>query len=565
MSFGTLFLWLFASVYLSPSRADTFYVGSIAEGCNAATLSAALLGALISGGDDEILLTTDLSGIQQELLNWDPSTIGGITIRGGYASCDAASSTGTSTVSGTSSGPIFDIQSTGGMDSVITLERLVVQGATDSRGVSVHGDGARLNLIDTDIRLNEGGLVATGGARVDLDRLTDIIDNDVGTGAGGGIWCVASTIHSAASISFNRASTGGGVWMQSGCEFNLLDGSFVSNNEADFGGGFAQSGSTSQLDRPISFTDDFGVQIVNNVARVYGGGLSVTNGATASLRETWVRGNSAAFRGGGIYADGPVEVLMDRRSTDCFVEPRCSWLEGNSITGVAGDREGSAVYAGDGASVSLFQTFVENHSAVDEQGFVLFATGTGTVLRMEGVQLAGNTTFSLFQAVDQAAIEAAFVSAAGNSWDPGSGSTDSLGGVAFGGASLNIYSSLLWDHGNFAPDAGSTIDLDCVLASTLNGASSATGDSAAGVDPLFLDIGALDLHVAANSPAVDFCDTSTYSPSHADLDRQLRGQDIPGVVDQLGPYDLGAYEFFGLIFSDGFEAGNTSAWSSSAP
>jgi len=37
------------------------------------------------------------------------------------------------------------------------------------------------------------------------------------------------------------------------------------------------------------------------------------------------------------------------------------------------------------------------------------------------------------------------------------------------------------------------------------------------------------------------------------------------VVDFLGPYDLGAFELDGVLFGDGFETGNTSAWSTSSP
>ena len=64
-----------------------------------------------------------------------------------------------------------------------------------------------------------------------------------------------------------------------------------------------------------------------------------------------------------------------------------------------------------------------------------------------------------------------------------------------------------------------------------------------------------DYHLKQGSPALDMGETLADVPT-----------DLEGTPRPVGPaYDAGAYEGVGLVFTDGFEAGNVLAWSSSAP
>ncbi len=57
-------------------------------------------------------------------------------------------------------------------------------------------------------------------------------------------------------------------------------------------------------------------------------------------------------------------------------------------------------------------------------------------------------------------------------------------------------------------------------------------------------------------------------PVDEDIDDEGRGFDDTTITNNHGPFDLGADEFLGdpdSIFSDGFESGDTTAWSSSIP
>ena len=67
-----------------------------------------------------------------------------------------------------------------------------------------------------------------------------------------------------------------------------------------------------------------------------------------------------------------------------------------------------------------------------------------------------------------------------------------------------------------------------------------------------------------SSPAIDSCDTFSYTPLDSDFDLDARGFDLVSVPNLLGPFDRGADEVVPL-FANGFESGNTSAWSSTSP
>ncbi len=95
-----------------------------------------------------------------------------------------------------------------------------------------------------------------------------------------------------------------------------------------------------------------------------------------------------------------------------------------------------------------------------------------------------------------------------------------------------------------------------------------------GADPGFEDLAGGDLRPAAGSPLVDAADPAPahppgfpfpsphFPPAFEPPRRTLPAAPTPRLP--AGPLDIGAYEHGGL-FADGFESGNTSAWSTTMP
>jgi hypothetical protein len=85
-----------------------------------------------------------------------------------------------------------------------------------------------------------------------------------------------------------------------------------------------------------------------------------------------------------------------------------------------------------------------------------------------------------------------------------------------------------------------------------------TGSNLIGVDPLFVDPSELDYHLMPGSVAFDAGDnTPPGGLGSTDLDGR------PRIAD--GTVDIGAFEGLIVIFNDGFESGNTSAWTTTVP
>jgi hypothetical protein len=92
----------------------------------------------------------------------------------------------------------------------------------------------------------------------------------------------------------------------------------------------------------------------------------------------------------------------------------------------------------------------------------------------------------------------------------------------------------------------------------LTGSGVDTGSNLIGVDPHFVNPAQLDYRLQIGSPAVDAGDNAPPGGLGAsDLDGN------PRVVG--GTVDIGCYEWTTEIFSDGFESGDTAAWSASVP
>ncbi len=541
----------------APAPAADIWVGS---SCPTTSIANALVGAL-GPDDDTIRIVGDLSNVDQNFVNWDPDTVGSITILGRHTTCGSTQRNGPrSEISGDASGPVFDISATSGNESVVTLDGLTIRDANNAYAVVANGSGANLTIRDSEISFSDGGLQVMNGADVEIDVDVSIRLNDVGSGQGGGINCLGSgsTVALGAIVRENDAGTGGGIAVQTGCVVTLRDGAYVILNDATWGGGIAvlNTGSTVITDPGLTF----GIRIDDNTALQEGGGVWVVNSGSMVLQETWVRGNEAGDEGGGAYVDASGLFVMDRGDSFC-VARRCSWLEGNTL---ASEGFGSAVFAGGNSTVNLYQTYIENHTGLNQRGFVLYAEDPGTTMRVESSQLWNNHTWALFRAVGNAVINPRWVSAALNDYRnilnnivSSAGATTDTTGI------VTIEASILQNHDTFFSQGGGSVTASCSYLTTSGGLAGGTTTLQTGTNPGFLDAPRGDLRVYTSSPTVDRC--HTFAPTQRDLEHKLRGFDEPGIGFPGDVHDWGAFEATGLFFADGFESGNTSAWSDTVP
>lgn len=112
-----------------------------------------------------------------------------------------------------------------------------------------------------------------------------------------------------------------------------------------------------------------------------------------------------------------------------------------------------------------------------------------------------------------------------------------------GSATLTLYNTIAFGNTVNFSDSGTGVD---------------TGSNLIGVDPLFIDPLSLDYHLMPGSPAFDTGDNSPPGGLGAtDFDGR------PRIAD--GTVDKGIFEGLIVILIDGFESGDTSAWTKTWP
>jgi hypothetical protein len=572
---------LAASALAVSAPAHAFFVGSD-PACTHTSIQAAIDAAAANGpGLDTIYVAGNQTYAGQAL------SIAGhdVWLRGGYSDCSASQPTTAqrTTLDGTGNGgnPVIRIDNAGARRGNIILWNLELTGGHvangEGGGLRVEGN-LQIDLTGVRLRANSalrgGGLYLKGQSETEPATLGTFDSPETGN---------------ASLIQDNQASDGGGLYgdESSRPQITLL----VENNQAIRGGGLFLNGPYSSAFAYVWPTSLSGGGIRNNLASQDGGGVYMTNGATFETERTSpdqpaveLRGNRAGRHGGGLFAGSGTfaalrrvivaddqsgtlmpgngggfyvamgaYVLFDGVDPDmglgtfCAQTLPCAVLSGNIAgnsqhTGFGGgayvEHEGNLTmrYAGvsnnvadDGAAIWVSGGFPGNGANLysvlmtgnTSPGAMLIAAN-GALLHLEGSTLAANPVGSLLR-LDQAGAE--------------------------------VFGSILHQPDNplLTTTGSSSVATQCVVASS---DFDPTGDVRVD-DPMFVDANAQNYRLAFGSPALDACTAFAGALGTYDYSLQPRGVDQPGVPDNGGPYDIGAFEMPLVpdeIFISGFES-----------
>lgn len=300
-----------------------------------------------------------------------------------------------------------------------------------------------------------------------------------------------------------------------------------------------------------AFSDDVVIEGNESFANCEHGVYHSNSGDRPVIRGNHLHGNARA----GIHMNGDLSAGGDGIISDALVED--NRIRGNGA-GLCGFSGGAAGINMDGVVDSL----IRNNLIWDEHASGITAYRIDGAVCSQGNRILNNTV----------------INAADGRW--AYLQVDNVGTPPAGCPDNEVVNNVFWSshgfrgaisldepnptgfasrrnlvEGVFSVDDGSTtIDLAAWQALG-HGAGSVEIEDAAALAALFEDLAGGDFHLAPGSAAIDAGEI------RADVPDDLEGTPRP----QGASHDAGAYEAFEGIFADGFESGDTAAWSSSTP
>lgn len=580
------FIAFLAGVALStPAAASVYRVGS-GPGCTHASIQAAIDAAEASAAADDILISGASYANQTLVID---GAHGALTLIGGYANCQSATPTpGSRTVvSGSSTQTTLTVLAS----PYVALLHLDIQnghGATLGGGIHVRGgNGGVLRLFNTLVRGNQadrGGGIAienTDGAAAP-DRLelllegdSRVLSNAAGT-SGGGINCqrASVTLRDTSHIGLNTTDFyGGGIYAQD-CLISIgsrgLNGAVLwSNTATSKGGGLYVFGTATRAD--IYTADPLEpARVVGNGAGS-GAGVAVLAGASVTLHDAVIAGNTATHGGGAVSMEGDQDPNHDTHfamqawsaaspagATACADAEACNLVRDNRAVSDSGVPQwGAAILmtSGQGRGQANFRgTRIDRN----EGRSLAVQNDDGTELVLDGALVVGNRVVAAVFDTQPIESPRALVIRASTIAD------NDLGADAFvivgpsvcayigGYIGTHVYRSIIRENGH-ALIHGDAPQSSCFVHLLGNdfGALPAAPERVV-ADPAFIDAANGDYRVSSASPALDFAPAEA---ADATRDGGVRVFDLAYRTDLFGPQDLGAYEYASdQLFADGFDS-----------
>ncbi|MEN8163191.1 MAG: hypothetical protein ABFS37_03600 [Acidobacteriota bacterium] len=382
-----------------------------------------------------------------------------------------------------------------------------------------------------------------------------IITNNTSDGDGAGINLYFSnpTIDNAV-ISFNSISaissgTGGGIhgYFSDAVITNttisdntVLVSPYSPTSSADAKGGGVDFYGSAVTMTNVTVSNNSALTTEGDDTTAMGGGISMHHGSGLLIQDSVVSNNTSDTYGGGIYcrhtcALEAVNVIIDNN----VLNP--DWSDGGGI------------YAGGGDSIITDVQLTNN--LADVGGAIYYVYDHH---QLTNVLIAQNTAYFgagiITNAVASLSLENVTVS------DNAAIGSNAGGGIHdFYESTVDISNSIFWNNTPF--EIYSTTGWVTADYSDIRGGLAGTGNIDA--DPISVDgyhLSQIAAGQAEDSPCVDAGD-----PVSTMIDGTTRTDNVQdaGVVDMGYHYPIVIPE--GLIFSDGFESGDTTAWSATAP
>lgn len=557
------------------ASADIFTVGAGAA-CTHATPQEAINAGLANGnGLDVINVARNRTYSAQAIVAQNDTLV----IQGGFADCSSTTAdVNNPTVlsgAGGSAAPVLRIQGNGN----VTLRNLVLRDGD----ASSTADGGGLSIIDgphlvtlNNVTLNNNQAGRGAGLSVNPGGLNAItvtmqgnsrVFGNSAASDGGGIFCRNASMSVATeSIIINgnvSARDGGGIFAED-CSIDLASGHLLgvlwSNQAARNGGGVFATGAFSST-RIYSLFEDALTRLSANRADGGGGALYATNGADVQIQNVEFISNSALdggaiqMRGVGSSAGNDLDIAASgliAGAIHCPVGRICNRFVDNQSSVAGAIAEGPAAISYKLESSATGRALIRNVSFESNQGGRIVGgnfqnNAAGNALEVANAVLFGNQAIGPVSAlISGHKLIVRFCSIGGNtivgpSLVHGFTGTTTLDYVA------------AWQPGKLlASTAGGSIIGNYLMANDLSGIPPTVNNLTA--DPLFVSAG--DLHLRADSPAIDYATSTTAlaAPFDRDAEQNPRPIDSSGIANEFGPIDVGAYESpASELFADGFE------------
>ncbi len=480
-----------------------------------------------------------------------------------------------------------------GISNTIVQGDATVGAATESVFVVV--SGAQVTMQSLTIR--RGGGFDGGGVRilegdVTLDAVS-VSEHEV-SGNGGGVYVAdgATLDVTGGEISSNKASRGGGIYNLGGAEFVNVN---VASNRADLrGGGIFNGGS---LD--LRSTDISNNRVESWTSYPEGGGIYHT-GTSLSIQDSLIVSNQIdGLSGGGggldLKGTGTTTITGTRFSSNKVHSGRGGGIRvrsGNLVIEdcivISNDATwGGGLYLNSGPSEStrISHTVVAANNAAAGGGIWIESSGS---THLENSTVSGNDApddgGGVYVSGYSAGVHIASSTISDNMADSDSDGNGDGGGIfIWATATVGLRNTIIGDNSDGSTYPPNPVAPDCVgtfqsagynlvenLGSPLPacGFDGDTTGNLIGIDPALLPLadngGPTQTHaLGPGSPAIDAGNpVGCVDPDGAPLDVDQRH----GIRQDR--CDIGAFELdaeLGLIFTDGFESGDVTGWSSSVP
>ena len=300
-----------------------------------------------------------------------------------------------------------------------------------------------------------------------------------------------------------------------------------------------------------AFSDDVVIEANESFANCEHGIYHSNSGDRPLIRGNRLHGNSSA----GIHMNADLSQGGDGIISDAVVEDNLAWDNGGGLCGFTG---GAAGINMDGVVDSL----VRNNLIWDEHASGIAVYRIDGAVCSQGNRILNNTVLT---AADG---RWAYVQVDFDGSPPAGCPDNELANNVFW-SSHGFRGAISLDEANpsgfasrnntvegvFSVDDGNTtIGLAAWQALGHDAGSQVIADATA-LAALFVNMPAGDFHLAPDSDAVDA------GEARADVPADLDGIPRP----QGAGWDAGAYEALELVFADGFESGDTTAWTATIP